>query len=362
MEDSKLRFKLKKAIRELSRYKARHTELISVYVPTNYNLNLISQQLENEYGTSENIKSKPTRKNVQSALKKIIQQIKLYKKNPENGLALFSGNVADNPGVLDYRIWAIEPPQPLEIKLYKCDQIFHLDPLIKMLEPKKVYGLIVIDKQGASIGYLKGAHIEIIHDDTSLVPGKTRKGGQSAARFARVREGLEKDWFKNIAEVVKKEFLNNEKITGIILGGPGPAKEEFEGFLLEPLRRKIIAIEGTSYTGTQGLEELVDRCKKLLAQEQIAREKELVEKFFDVLRKNPNHAAYGKAEVEKALQMKAVDLLLICEGAPEEEFEKYIEQLDREGGKWELISTGTRGGNQLSNLGNYAAILRFPIE
>ncbi|UCD04318.1 MAG: peptide chain release factor 1 [Candidatus Woesearchaeota archaeon] len=362
MEDSKSKFKLKKLIRELSKYRARHTELISVYVPAGYNLNLINQQLDNEYGTSENIKSKTTRKNVQSALKKMLQQLKLYKKLPENGLALFSGNVADNPGVMDYQIWAIEPPRPLDIKLYKCDQIFHLDPLKRMLEPKKLYGLIVIDKQGASIGYLKGASIEVVHDDTSLVPGKTRKGGQSAARFARVREGLEKDWFKNIAEVVKKEFLNNEKVTGILLGGPGPAKEEFMDYLLEPIRKKIIATESTSYTGEQGLEELVEKCKKILAEEQIAREKELVEEFFNILRTNPSHASYGKKEVEKALQMNAVELLLICEGAPEDEFEEYVEQVDREGGRWELISAGTRGGNQLSNLGNYAAILRFPIE
>ena len=87
-----------------------------------------------------------------------------------------------------------------------------------------------------------------------------------------------------------------------------------------------------------------------------------VEEFFTTLRTNPNHAAYGKAEIEKALKMGAVDLLLISDAAPEEEFEAYIEQVDRESGRWEIISKGTRGGDQITNLGNYVATLRFPIE
>ena len=181
MEDNKSKFKFKKLIKKLSKYRARHTELITVYVPADYSLDLINHQLQDEYGTSENIKSKSTRKNVQAALKKMLQQLKIYKKTPPNGLALFCGNVAENTGVQDFEIWAIEPPHPLDLKLYKCDQIFHLDPLRKMLEPRKVYGLILIDKQGGTLGLLKGSNIETVFDDTSLVPGKTRKGGQCLA-------------------------------------------------------------------------------------------------------------------------------------------------------------------------------------
>lgn len=361
MEDSKSKFKFKKIIKTLSKYRARHTELITVYVPSGYNLNLINQQLESEYGTSENIKSKTTRKNVQSALKKMLQQLKVYKKTPENGLALFCGNVAENTGVLDFQIWAIEPPQTLDLKLYKCDQIFHLDPLKKMLEPRKIYGLILIDRQGATLGLLKGANIELLFDDTSIVPGKTRKGGQSSARFARVREGLAKDWFKNIAERAKKDF-SDLNLQGIILGGPGPSKEEFVNFLPTNLKEKIVATESTSYTSNQGLEELVEKAKGILAEERITQEKELVEKFFGVLRTNPDLAVYGEEETKKALNMSAVSLLLISEDVDEENMEEYLEKVENGGGDWETISSSTREGVQLTNLGNFAAILRFPIE
>jgi peptide chain release factor subunit 1 len=47
--------------------------------------------LVDELGTSSNIKSKQTRKSIQSALKSAQQLMKTYKTVPENGLAIFSG-------------------------------------------------------------------------------------------------------------------------------------------------------------------------------------------------------------------------------------------------------------------------------
>jgi len=116
--------KLRKLLKELENYKGRHTELVSVYVPVGYKLTDIATQLRNEAGTASNIKSKTTRKNVTGALDKIIQHIKLYKETPPNGLILFSGNVSEQEGKSDLRVWAIEPPEKLNTKLYWCDQKF----------------------------------------------------------------------------------------------------------------------------------------------------------------------------------------------------------------------------------------------
>ncbi|MCK4714667.1 MAG: peptide chain release factor 1, partial [Candidatus Aenigmarchaeota archaeon] len=63
-----------------------------------------------------NIKSKTTRKNVTAALEKAVQELKLYKRTPPNGMALFSGNVSGRVGVRDVKVWVIEPPNPLSIK------------------------------------------------------------------------------------------------------------------------------------------------------------------------------------------------------------------------------------------------------
>ncbi len=169
---------LEETIEELEKYRARHTELITVYVPKGYNLNNISKQLESEKSTASNIKSSSTRKNVIDALETLIRQLKMIEQTPSNGLALFAGNVAEKEGQQDIQFWAVEPPAELSMRLYRCDQKFVLDPLKEMLQAKEIYGLVVIDRREATIGVLEGKNIKVIQHLTSGVPGKTEKGGQ----------------------------------------------------------------------------------------------------------------------------------------------------------------------------------------
>jgi len=174
-------YKMKKIIKELSSLRGRHTELISVYIPKGYPLHEIGNLIANEISLTQNVKSKAVRKNVTSALTKIQQHLKLYKKTPPNGLAIFCGNVSKSEGVADVKIWAIEPHDPIKNKLYWCDQKFELKHLEEMIEEKDIYGLIIMDNGEATVGLLKGKSIKVIRHLDSLVPGKTAKGGQCLA-------------------------------------------------------------------------------------------------------------------------------------------------------------------------------------
>ena len=157
--------------------RARHTELITVYVPAGFDINLITKQLEAEKSTATNIKSTTTRKNVQEALENLIRITKQMKQTPKNGVALFSGNVFKE-GKEEFISEIFEPPEPLSIRLYRCDQTFVLEPLEEMLEVKEVYGLVVLDRKEATIGLLVGKKIKTLQKFNSMVPGKTTKGGQ----------------------------------------------------------------------------------------------------------------------------------------------------------------------------------------
>ena len=101
------RFHLKKFIKELEKFRGRHTELVSVYIPQDYDLNKIINHLSQEQGTASNIKSSATRKNVTDALERMIQHLKLFKRTPPNGLVVFSGNVAEREGQQDFKVWSI---------------------------------------------------------------------------------------------------------------------------------------------------------------------------------------------------------------------------------------------------------------
>ncbi|MBO8174833.1 MAG: peptide chain release factor aRF-1 [Thermococcus sp.] len=312
-------YELKKKVEELKKFRGRATELVSLYIPAGYDLNKVMQQLREEYGTAQNIKSKSTRKNVLGALERAMQHLKLYKQTPPTGLALFVGNVSEQEGVSDIRVFAIIPPEPLKVRLYRCDQTFVTEPLEEMLRVKEAYGLITVEKNEATIGILRGKRIEVVDELTSNVPGKTRAGGQSARRYERIREQETHEFMKRIGEHANKAFLpllEKGELKGIIIGGPGPTKEEFiEGdYLHHELRKKIIGVVDISYHGEYGLRELVEKASDILSEHEAIKEKKLVQDFFRHLVKDTGLITYGEKEVRKALELGAVDILLISEG------------------------------------------------
>lgn len=182
MDEKKIEGKEKQRLAELlellGSVRGRHTELVSVLVPAGFNINAVARQLEAEKSTAANIKSKQTRNAVIDALERIIRELKNYKQTPPHGVAIYCGNVSEKEGVQDIQLWVYEPPQPLRVRLYRCDQIFVLDPLQEMLAVRDLYGLLVIDRQQATIGLLEGKQIKVLQKLTSGVPGKIRAGGQ----------------------------------------------------------------------------------------------------------------------------------------------------------------------------------------
>ena len=358
------KLQLRRLLKVLKGHRAPHTEFVTVYIPKDYDIIKVIQHLAEEQGTASNIKSAVTRKNVQAALEKMIQHLRLYKRTPPNGLAAFAGNIAAGEGKQDMQVWSIEPPIPLNQRIYRCDKTFITEALDEMMVEKDVFGLVVLDRRDANIALLKGKTIIPLKKTHSEVPGKMKAGGQSAQRFARLREGATKDHYKKIAEYMKEQFLHlGNDLKGIILGGPGTTVNDFmnKDYLTGDIKKKILGTKDLSYTGDFGLQELLDKSEDILSEEEIAQEKKAMSKFFNQFRDNPKKIAYGKEEVEKALEMNAVDLLLISESIEEDLIFELEERAQAGGSVVKIISVETREGVQLRDLSGIAAILRYEI-
>lgn len=184
----------------------------------------------------------------------------------------------------------------------------------------------------------------------------------SSQRFARIREGAAKEFYKRIAEAAKKEFLNKPEIKGILLGGPGPTKEEFQEYLNNEIKKKLLAIKDQTYTDEHGLHHLVELSQDVLAKEIITQERKLLQDFFEKLARSPERTAYGLNEVKKALDYGAVDKLLISEDLDEKIMEELEEKAKNSNTEVFIISTDTQEGQQLRDLTGIAAILRFAIQ
>jgi len=354
---------LKDILEELAKHRGRQTELITVYVPEGYDANSVQKQLEAEKSTAKNIKSTATRKNVGDALDKLVRHLKSYKKTPEKGVALFCGNVSKVEGQNDLQLWEVEPPLPLRNRLYRCDKEFVLEPLEIMLEVDEVFGLIVMDRKEATLGLLEGKRVEVLQKMTSGIPSKVRAGGQSSQRFHRITEGLTKEFYKRIAEEAKKLFFNLPKLKGILVGGPVPTKDEFlEGdYLLTQLKEKVLGRIDIGDTDESGLKELVEKSGEILANQEIMKEKNLLDRFFETLGKNPRMASLGEEKTKTALQNGAVDVLILSEKTDKKITREFKDLAKNIGSTVEIVSIETEEGEQFLNLKGIGAILRFQI-
>lgn len=315
-QDSLLRFRLKRNLDRLASREGRGTELVSLYVPPGRQVSEVVSMLNNEYGTATNIKSNTTRKNVQDAITKVTQRMKMFKDVPENGLVLFCGAIPQNgPGSEKIELYLISPPEPIQIYLYRCDARFHTEHLEEFLKDKETYGIIVLDSAHASFATVRGKHLDIIKQVTSGIPGKFRAGGQSAKRFVRMRQAKVHEFFTRIGEYANDIFLPIEDLKGVLIGGPGPTKEEFQkgNFLHYTLKDKVLASIDTSYTDDHGVEEVVEGSKEILQKLRYFEEKKLMQKFLREIGQDTGLATYGEEEVRKFLNNGIVETLLLSE-------------------------------------------------
>ncbi len=408
--DSVRLYKVRKLIAELGSKEGRGTELVSLYIPPKKAIHEAIANLREEWGTAGNIKSDTTRNHVQDALTKAMQRLKLYRTAPETGLVLFSGALPTNgPGSEVVNVWEIVPPKPVQTYLYACDDHFRVEYLKDMLKEDKVFGLLAIDSNDVGMGILSGDRLEIADLMTSGISGKTRKGGQSARRYERGREMELTYFFNRVGEHATRVFLESNKVTGLIVGGPGPTKDEFlkEGYLHYELQKRVVAVLDLGYAGREGVRELVEKAGDVLKDVRLVEEKKLVQKFLFEVNKQGGLAVYGLPRVIEALQKASADVVLVsddldmvrldatcrkcgtvksetipalkkiqerqgmisapCTGCGSTDYEMverdivdvFEDLAFQVGSKVEVISSGTEEGSMFKTFGGVAALLRY---
>ncbi len=316
-QSDKQKYEFQKVIEELDDYSGSGTQLVSIYVPEDRLISDVVAHVTQEHSEASNIKSKQTRTAVQDALKSIKDRLKYYDiRPPENGMVLFSGAVDAGGGQTDMVTEVLEsPPDPIESFRYHCDSHFLTEPLQEMLGDKGLYGLIVLDRREANVGWLKGKRVEPVKSASSLVPGKQRKGGQSAQRFARLRLEAIDNFYQEVAGMADDLFVpKRHEMDGVLVGGPSPTKDEFlDGeYLHHELDGMVLGKFDVSYTDESGLYDLVDAAEDVLAETEVMKDKSEMEEFFEQLH-DGGKATYGFDATRQNLMMGSVDRLLISE-------------------------------------------------
>ncbi|WP_247010348.1 peptide chain release factor aRF-1 [Halorientalis litorea] len=313
----KQRYEFQKVIEDLKEYEGSGTQLVTIYIPDDRQVSSVVEHVTQEHSEASNIKSKQTRTAVQDALTSIKDRLRYYDVYPpDNGMVIFSGAIDSGGGRSEMVTKVLEsPPEPIQSFRYHCDSDFLTEPLEEMMGDKGLFGLIVLDRREANVGWLKGKRVEPVKSASSLVPGKQRKGGQSAQRFARLRLEAIDNFYQEVAGMANDLFVDDRhEMDGILVGGPSPTKDEFlDGdYLHHELQDMVLGKFDVSYTDESGLYDLVDAAQDVLDQYDVMQDKSEMEEFFRELH-DGNLATYGFEATRENLVMGAVDRLLISE-------------------------------------------------
>jgi peptide subunit release factor 1 (eRF1) len=211
------------------------------------------------------------------------------------------------------------PPMPLKGRVYDCGRQFKTsviqDAINTQLGP--AHGLIVIDGSDAAFGKVQGLGISVaagpvITDLGHLgahIAGRTRRGGQSALRYSRLRDESELAFLRKVAE--KAATLLSE-VSGIIVAGKADMKHKLVAELPGPLKKQVMCtVDLSCNAGPEGLRLAALRAVESVVSAGDCQEDRDLQQFLELTLKEELMCCYGEAETVRALQMGAVDRLLL---------------------------------------------------
>ncbi len=238
-----------------------------------------------------------------------------------------------------------------------------LGRLEKARENENPILIIAIDDEGFGIAETKQYGVEIKVEERIKLPGKLEADKRSAAT---------KEYFNRALKSLRQLWLESE--SSIVIVGVGFIKNDFAKHLTEEdkaMARKLADVKSVNNGGTAGIYEALRSGVLLRAARQlrVVEETAIIEEIMRRLGKTKSTVTYGLRETEDALQMGAIETLVIAdtllresEDACRKRLEGLMNETERRSGKIVIVSTEHEAGLKLVALGRIAALLRFPIR
>lgn len=318
-EDHSEIWRLRRRLEYIEKLKpATNTSVFSILLRPDDHVTKIRAMLSDEYAKSANIKSNQNRLSVQEGLKAICEYLKTYRFFPKHGLACYYGSVLADPcsdKESRFKLY-FQPPKVIPRFVYNCDTSFETQTLRTLLQDDTAIGFIVIDGKGALFATVRGNAKEIHQKISVDLPRKHTRGGQSASRFARIRQDARKTYVSKVCEKATEVFIadNVPNITNIVLAGQAHLKDYLEKSSRFDIRLKpiIYLVLTVDYGGEAGLNEAIRMSSMEINNIRLGREMKLISTFMEHLKRGTeNFVAYGINDVMEALEEGAVDTLIV---------------------------------------------------
>ena len=296
-----------------------------------------------------------------------IEKIKDFlKKNSDNNVAIFASHKHN---------FFKSVPLPMEINnSLIVDSSPYIRPLARIQDEWETFTLVLLNSNYAKIFSVSLGKAEQEKNLSSDIMNKHKKGGQSQARFQRLRKGAIHAFLSEVEEALER--IADKQI---ILAGPGQAKLQFKDMLSKHLGERIVDIIDISIDDEQ---KLLNESIHLVSEREQRKSQEAVQHLREEILKD-GLAVYGIDDTLNAVKNGQVELLIIekdyklkgclCEhcqivkagpikdcqicGAPTTEadvIEEILEFAERTDAEIEFTDD-----EEISNLGHIGAILRY---
>jgi len=354
------------------------TSMISLILPPGDLISRAVKMLDDELGTAAKIKSRVNRLSITAAITSTMQRLNLYHQVPENGLVVYCGMVTTSDNKERRLCIDIVPPRPINTSLYLCDGHFHTVPLRELLMTDDVYGFIIVDGNGCLFGTLCGNVRQIVHRFTVSLPNKHGRGGQSALRFARLREEKRTNYVRKVAETAANIFLGTHPVKAIVLAGLASFKTELgeSAVFDQRLRRIILCKVDVAYGGESGFSQAIELASEQIGNVRIVQEQRTIAQYFDEIAMDTGKYTIGVVETLNALvETRSVETLIVwedldimassvipdmCVSGDVPLIEWIVDRHSDFGAKLELVGNRSPKGHQFcQGFGGIGAILRF---
>ncbi|XP_063448798.1 protein pelota-like [Mytilus edulis] len=225
------------------------------------------------------------------------------------------------------------------------------------------------------------AHVCLITPNMTLLRAKieTTIPRKRKGMCAQHDKGLTKFYDQIIQAVLR--HVNFDIVKCVLIASPGFVKDQFAEYMftmavkmdwkiLTDNKSKFVLVHSSSGFKHSLKEVLQDpSLAPKLADTKALTEVKALDEFYQMLMNDADRASYGVKHVEKAVDLQAVEILLISDelfrAQDVQKRKRYIKIVDgvkENGGEVRIFSSLHVSGEQLGQLSGVAAILRFPIH
>lgn len=183
----------------------------------------------------------------------------------------------------------------------------YIRPLAQLIDEWESYTLVLINTNEAELYTISIGEIKEHKHLAAHIMNKHKKGGWSQMRFQRLRQESIDHFFQKVLETLEK-FIKNENIAGLVLAGPGEAKDHFKKELPIKLAEQVISV--IDYDIDIPTEKLVDEVSLKVSKIEKQKGDEAVKRLRDKVLKT-GQGVYGVPATAQAVKEGRVKMLIL---------------------------------------------------